>query len=144
MMKFIPIVLLSFALLLSGCSTLYSGKDYSIKKEDVSKYTYPTTKLVALGILNSSKTVEERNNRKKDLLFISGKIKSFTLPTHPTPGSIYEDNDLIKDKKAWQLLLYSIAESYQVFLDEKGEITVETVSLFFSETSRALDEVASM
>lgn len=131
-------------MLLSGCSTFYNSKSYNIKKEDVSKYTYPTTKLIAIGILNSSKTIEEKNNRKKDLLLISSKIKSFTLPTHPTPGSIYEDNDLIKDNKIWELLLYSISENYQVFLDEKNEITIETVSLFFSETSRALDEAASM
>lgn len=143
-MKFLPIVLLSFSLLLGGCNTLNNIKDYKVKKEDISNYTYPTTKLVALGILNSSKTIEERNKRKGDLLFISGKIKSFTLPTHPTPGSIYEDIDLIKDKKAWELLLYCISENYESFLNESDKITVENVSLFFSETSRALDEAVSM
>jgi hypothetical protein len=137
--------LVATAISICSCASIdsFMGK-HNVNLQNVTQYAYPSTKLIALGILNSSKTIEERNNKKKDLLFITGKVKSFTLPTHPTPGSIYEDSDLLSDKKTWELLLYTIAQNYELFLDKNSEVTVETVSLFFSETARALDEVASM
>ena len=145
-MNLISRVFLITALIsISSCSSINSFVEkHNTNLQTASQYAYPSTKLIALGILNSSKTTQERNDKKKDLLFIAGKIKSFTLPTHPTPGSIYEDSDLLSDKKTWELLLYTISENYELFLDKNSKITVETVSLFFSETARALDEVASM
>jgi hypothetical protein len=130
---------------ISSCASINSFVEkHNVNLQNATQYAYPSTKLIALGILNSSKTTEERNNKKKDLLFIAGKIKSFTLPTHPTPGSIYEDSELLSDKKTWELLLYTVAQNYELFLEKNSKITVETVSLFFSETARALDEAASM
>lgn len=141
-MKFL---IFPFILFLSSCTLL---DPYSVKYNDnlssVVKYSYPNTKLLASAIVKLSKDDQDMQKKKLIMLNLADLIDSFNLPTHPTPESVIENiTKLLPDKTHWNFLAVNIAENYEIFLTENEKVTVDTVSQFFSNISKALREVAT-
>jgi hypothetical protein len=142
-MKFLIPIIAAFSL--TSCALLDST---SIKYNDDIQYivskTNSSVKLVATSILYLSKDQVDKDKKKLIMNNLADRIDSFNLPTHPTPEIVIENIiAVLPDKTHWKFLATNIAENYEVFLTENEKVTVDIVSLFFAEVSKALREVSS-
>lgn len=141
-MKFLIPIIAAFSL--TSCALLDST---SVKYNDDIQYivskTNSSVKLVATSILYLSKDQADKDKKKLIMNNLADRIDSFNLPTHPTPEVVIENIvAVLPDKTHWKFLATNIAENYEVFLTENEKVTVDTVSLFFTEVSKALREVS--
>jgi len=142
-MKFLIPIIAAFSL--TSCALLDST---SVKYNDDIQYivskTNSSVKLVATSILYLSKDQADKDKKKLIMNNLADRIDSFNLPTHPTPEVLIENIvAVLPDKTHWKFLATNIAENYEVFLTQNEKVTIDTVSLFFTEISKALREVSS-
>jgi hypothetical protein len=142
-MKFLIPIMAVFSL--TSCALLDST---SVKYNDDIQYivskTNSSVKLVATSILYLSKDQVDKDKKKLIMNNLADRIDSFNLPTHPTPEVVVENIvAVLPDKTHWKFLATNIAENYEVFLTQNEKVTIDTVSLFFTEISKALREVSS-